>query len=532
MRTLRRVLIGLTLLLVLTVQARPDDPAPGTAIEKAVDVFIAAALKDANITPAPRADDATLIRRLMLDLVGRIPTPAETQAFVASKDANKVAALVDRLLASSGYARHSAHEFNALLMAGTRGNIREYLTAAFAENRPWDRIFRELIVPDEKDPKQKQAGEFLRTRITDLDKTTSEVSSAFFGVNISCARCHDHPLVSDWKQDHFFGMKTFLNRTFDNGGFLAEREYGKVKFKTVKGQDRVAGYMFLTGKALTEVVPDDPSQEMQKKEKERFETFKKNKQAPPPPKNSGRAKLLEVSLQPEQRGFFARSIVNRLWARFMGAGLVQPLDQMHSANPASHPELLDWLAEDLVQHNYDLKRLVRGLVLSNTYARSSRWDRGDSPQGNLFAVARVKPLSPQQLAVSLRLATTDPGTLATDTEKKLESLETGASGFASLIEQPGDNFQISVSEALLFSNGDRIQKEFLTEGGLVGKLAKIADPKELVTTAVQSILCRPPTTAEVTAFTAYLLKRSDRKVEACRQLVWAMITSGEFRFNY
>jgi hypothetical protein len=541
---LRRTFPALALLLLAAFLGRADNnpapvPPPATPIEKAIDFFIDAKIKEANATPAARADDANLIRRLTLDLVGRIPTVAETTAFVESKDPAKVNQLVDRLLASSGYARHQASEFNALLMAGTRGSIREYLVAAFAENRPWDRIFRELILPNESDAKQKQAGEFLRQRVTDLDRTTSDISAAFFGVNISCARCHDHPLVSDWKQDHFFGLKAFLNRTFDNGGFLAEREYGKVKFKTVKGQEKVAGYMFLTGTGLTEAIPDDPPADVQKKEKEQFDNFKKNKQVPPTPKNSGRAKLVEVALQPGQRDFFARSIVNRLWARFNGFGLVQPLDQMHSANPPTHPELLEWLANDLIEHGYDLKRLIRGIVLSQTYARSSRWDKGDAPSRDLFAVARVRPLTPSQLATALRLATTDPATLGADLksdelEKKLEGLEASAAGFASLIEQPSENFQISVSEALLFSNGDRIQKEFLLDSGdrLIGRLKGIADPKELIELAIRTTLSRKPTDDEVRVMTEYLAKRADRKAEACRQIVWALVTSAEFRFNY
>jgi hypothetical protein len=542
MRMLRHAFLGLSVLVAGVALGRPDNPAllpPATPIEKAIDHFVDAQLKEASVVPAPRADDANLIRRLTLDLVGRIPTVAETRAFVDSNDPAKLAQLVDRLLASPGYVRHQASEFNALLMAGTRGSIRDYLLTAFAENRSWDRIFREVMLPNETEAKQKNAGEFLRQRITDLDKATSDVSVAFFGVNISCARCHDHPRVDDWKQDHFFGLKTFLGRTFDNGGFLAEREYGKLKFKTVKGQEKVARYMFLTGTVIDEAIPDDPSADAMKKEKEQFENFKKNKQPPPLPKNSGRAKLVQLALEPGQRDFFARAIVNRLWARLMGYGFVQPLDQMTSANPPSHPELLEWLANDLIEHGYDLKRLIRGMVLSQTYARSSRWDKGEVPKRELFAVARVRPLTPTQLAASLRLATTDPATLGPEIprpelEKKIEGLETTASGFATLIEQPGEDFQISVSEALLFSNGDRIQKEFLADTGdrLVGRLKQINDPKELVETAVRTVLSRSPSAEETQALMAYIARRPDRKAEACKQIVWALVTSAEFRFNY
>src|SRR5262249_28269551 len=129
---------------------------------------------------------------------------------------------------------------------------------------------------------------------------------------------------------------------------------------------------------------------------------------PAPPKFSLRAKLVELALAPEQREFFARAIVNRTWHRLFGRGLVMPLDQMHSANPASHPELLQWLARDVVEHGYDLRRLIRGLVLSQAYARSSRWEGEEIPQDKFFAVAQIRALTPMQMAMGLRLAGSDP----------------------------------------------------------------------------------------------------------------------------
>src|SRR5262249_62414404 len=118
---------------------------------------------------------------------------------------------------------------------------------------------------------------------------------------------------------------------------------------------------------------------------------KKNKTLRPTPKFSARARLVEVALQPGECDYFARAIVNRLWFRFLGHGLVMPLDQMHAANPASHPDLLDWLARDLVEHRYDLRRLVRGIVLSKAYSRRSRWGGESPPRPQQLALARVPP---------------------------------------------------------------------------------------------------------------------------------------------
>jgi hypothetical protein len=539
MRTSRLALAVIFALSSPPVLFAADDLLPADKpIEEAIDHYVDARLQEAKVTPAPLADDATLIRRLTLDIVGRIPTVAETQAFARSADPDKRVKLVDRLMASPGFVRHQATEFDAMLMEG-KGSVRDYLLRALADNRPWSQIFRELVVADETDPKLKGAAEFLKPRLTDLDKLTNDVSAIFFGVNISCARCHDHPKVDDWKQDHFFGMKSFFNRTFDNGGFVAEREVGLVKFKTKKGQDKQAQLMFLTGKVIADPTVREGTAEEQKKEKELFEEFKKKKQAPPAPRFSARAKLVETALEPEQRDYFARAIVNRLWYRMYGSGLVMPLDQMHSANPPSHPELLDWLARDTVDHNYDLRRMIRGLVLSKTYARSSRWHDDKPPRASLFAVAQVRPLTPMQLATSLRLATTDPASLPDtlkpeDFEKRIEGVEGSSRGFASLIEQPRDDFQISVMEALLFSNGDRIQKEYLAEGGdrLLSRLKQINDPKEVVETAVRAVFCREPTAEEIKLLTGYLERKTDRPLEGRRQLIWALVSSAEFRFNY
>jgi hypothetical protein len=248
---------------------------------------------------------------------------------------------------------------------------------------------------------------------------------------------------------------------------------------------------------------------------------------------------VEVALQPGERDFFAKAIVNRVWYRLFGQGLVMPLDQMHSANPPSHPELLDWLARDTAAHGYDLRRLIRGLVLSGAYARDSYWNAQESPRPSLFAVALVRPLTPMQLASSLRLATVDPASLPVDFqseafEKRIEALEQGARSLATSFTTSSGDSQIGVSEALLFSNGKRITQEVLADGPdrLVGRLKQIAGRPELIDLAVRNVLSRPADDDELRALGAYLGQRTDRPDDACQQLVWALLTGSEFRFNH
>ena len=113
------------------------------------------------------------------------------------------------------------------------------------------------------------------------DRLTSEVSSLFFGVNVSCAKCHDHPRVKDWKQDHFYGMKSFFGRTFEAGDFVGERDYGLVKFKTTQGVEKPAQFLFLTGRVVEVPGGNEPSKEERKREKQQLDEAKKKKKAPP-----------------------------------------------------------------------------------------------------------------------------------------------------------------------------------------------------------------------------------------------------------
>jgi len=529
-----------------SAQESPTAPvAPSATIERAIDHYISAGFKAASVNPAAQLDDSMFARRLWLDLVGRIPTSSELQAYLDAKAPDKRAATIAGLQASLGYVRHQVAQFDVMMMPSNGGrreaSIQNYLTQAVTENRGWDRIFRELMQPDQSEAARKGntgPGEFLRSRLADADKLANEVSVLFFGVNVSCAQCHDHPLVEDWKQDHFFGMKTFLIRTYDAGGFVGEKEFGLVKFKPTKGPERKAAMMFLNGKPIEdpnvrEATPDEAKAE---REKDKSRGDKKATVAPAAPKSSARGKLVEIALnQPPESDYFSRNIVNRIWERMLGRGLVNPLDQMHSENKASHPELLDWLARDFRNHNYDIKRLIRGIALSQTYSRSSKWESESLPNPALFAVARLKPLTPMQYATSLKIAATDPESFARlkpeEFDKRMEGIEGSARGLAPMFAQPGEDFQVGVNEALLFSNSDRITREVIADNGLLSRLKELKDPAKQIPVLVRTIHNREATAAETEAIANYLARRNDRPVEALRQVIWALLAGAEFRFN-
>ena len=508
------------------------------SIAETVDHYIGLKLQAAKIEPTAEATAPNLIRRLTLDLVGRIPTAAEARKYSNSTDADKRNILVDRLIASDAFVRHQANEFDAFLMTGTNASVRDYLLTAFQSRRGWNDMFRDMLIADQTS-EFKSAIEFVKRRIRDTDKLANDVSVVFFGVNVSCAKCHDHPLVPDWTQDHFYGMKSFFSRTFQNGDFVGERDYGVVKFRTIAGEERLARPMFLTGRIIDEPEAPKLSAEEKKQEKAELERLKKDKKPPPPPKFSRRAKLAEIALQSPDNEYFSRAIVNRIWYRLFGHGLVMPLDQMHPRNEPSHPLLMEWLARDLVDHDYDLTRLIRGMVMSEVYSRTSLWWADNRPTPDLFAVASVRPLTPYQYASALRLASSSPvrfsdNVSAEVTASRLESLENSARGLAGKFEQPGEDFQVSVTEALLLSNSEAVTNELLRDSGdsLVGVLKKMKDSQTVVETAVWNVLSRAPTDDERKILGDFYTRHGDDRLKASQQLVWSLLTSSELRFNY
>jgi len=212
----------------------------------------------------------------------------------------------------------------------------------------------------------------------------------------------------------------------------------------------------------------------------------------------------------------------------------------HGDNPASHSDLLEWLTRDLIAHQFDLRRLVRGIVLSKTYARSSEWTvSSEPPAADLFAVALVRPLSPRQYALSLRIASSSPETYHPEVggeewQKRRDELERSAEGFANQFEQPGENFQVAVDEALLFSNNPQFTDDYLRDSNdrLIGAMKQQSDRNTQIAMAYWATLSRAPTATETSVCDQYLAKRETDPTAGLRQTVWALLASPELRFNH
>ena len=244
----------------------------------------------------------------------------------------------------------------------SRAAWEEFLRTAVNENRPYDVFIRDMLSNDGSDPKTRAAAKFLLDRDLDPTSVTRDLSRVFLGRNIQCAQCHDHPLIDDYKQEHYYGIQAFLSRSylFPNAqaatAVIAEKAEGDVNFTSVfdknKKQHTIAPKMPF-GKEITET---------------RAAKGKEYKVAPaanvrPIPAYSRREKLAAAMTSPDNTAF-ARNAVNRIWAMMMGRGIVDPVDMDHGSNPPSHPEVLDLLAQEFVAHKYDVKWLIREISLS------------------------------------------------------------------------------------------------------------------------------------------------------------------------
>jgi len=510
-----------------------------------IDHYVQEPLDRYGIEPAPIADWQTVLRRTSLDLAGRIPTAAEFEWAERLPEAERRLAIVEHLMSLSDFDFHLRNSLDELLLANNphNGEFRDYLLWAVRSRRPWDHIFRDLMAARSSDGPEKGAVHFLRSRVRQLDDLTNDTAILFFGVNVACAKCHDHPLVDQWQQDHFYGMQAFFSRTFmTRRNVITERPFGSVKFKSTAGEDKTASFTFLTGAAAEDKSPTFSDDERKQLE-EQLRKMEQNENAGYVlfPDFSPRQELVELALKDAEDRFFAKNIVNRTWQRLMGLGLVDPPDQMHAANPPSHPELMDWLTRDLVEHRYDLRRLVRGIVLSDAYARSSRWASSDTPPApSTFALAATKPLTPRQLATSLLVAArapqTDPLDAGADDSpwvRLRNDLENQAGGWVREFEYPTDPFQVAVDEALFFSNNERVQNDLLRDANdwLVGRLKATESDEELIRTLWIHVLTRQPDDEELATAQAWLSRDATERFDSIRSLTWALLAGPEARFN-
>ena len=527
-----RTILGFVTTLVLLGSASAQ-----TKLSKEIDRLVQEKLDQAKIPASPRADDAEFLRRVYLHLTGVIPAVDETRGFLADPSADKRIKLVDKLLTGDGYARHMTNLFDALLMDRRpdkhvkRPEWREFLQRSFAENKPYDQFVREILSADGADPKNRAPAKFYLDRDGEPNVLTKDISRLFLGMNLHCAQCHDHPLVDAYKQDHYFGVLAFLNRSYvftDKATKLAvyaEKADGDVTFQSV--------FVPKVTKNTLPRIPDGKELQEPKFEKGQEYVAPVAKGERGIPKYSRRAQLAE-QLTSTDNPRFARAAVNRFWFFLMGRGIVDPVEYDHPANPPSHPELLDMLMNEFIASKYDVKALVRAIVLTDAYQRSSEMPKGQTADPKTFAAAAIRPLTPEQFAWSLMQAT---GMIAAE-KTNANDAKLAAPIVALFGTQPGEpafsqEFEATLDQTLFLANGNTL-RDWLSArpGSLIARLSSLKDADAVADELYLSVLTRPPTPVERKEVIDYLARRVADRLAAQQDLAWALLTSAEFRFNH
>ena len=517
--------------------------------------------KQADGELAQVSSDAEFLRRIYLDLNGIIPTYEETVAFLDDRDKNKRTKLIDILLNDSRYAVRMREAVTVMLLERRIGTTtpvtkwNQFLESAFSKNKPWDQVVREIITADAGNEETYGSLKFFTaTGRTVHDQMTQDVARLFLGMNIHCAKCHDHPSVDDYKQSDYFGLLAFLNQTKtakhtgDNKTYLVEGvSTGKLEFQSVFEPDT----KHHVGPRLPGLVENDVHV---------FESGDEFEQDPKDglpgiPKFRPRM-LLAQQLASSENKQFVQNSVNRFWYLIMGRGLVHPLEMIHSDNPPSHPELLELLSAEFANSGFDVKHLIREIVLSDSYQRSSQLAEDETEQScppESYKVAISKGLTPEQAAWSIMRATgvlaemqnakPDPDTTFSfkdyinDRIPAPSNLQDTMTLFVSVFGSPPGvaevEFQPSMGQALFLMN-EKLILEWLKprEGRLIRKLEMIEDDAQVAKELYVTVYSRYPTAEEAAVVAEFLEGNSQRRTDAIAEFAWAMITSAEFRLNH
>jgi hypothetical protein len=502
------------------------------ALAAKIDRLIADRWADAGAKPAPLADDAEFLRRVSLDVAGRIPSVAETRAFLADKSPDKRLKAVERLLEGPAYVNHFASVWQALLVPEDNAanfQLRFFMPAfeawlrkQFADNVPYDRLVRELITARvANDPNTQQflraggGGEpsplaFYMAKDVKPEELAAATSRLFLGVKLECAQCHNHPFAK-WSRQQFWEYAAFfagLQKQGD-GFFTPVRDRNDRREIAIPNSTQVVQASFLDGK----------------------EPQWKYKVGP-------RVTLAEWMTAPDNP-YFARAAANRLWSVFFGLGIVEPVDDLGDDNAQpSHPELLNELARQFVASGFDIKFMVKAITLSRAYQLTSAQTDPSQEDPRLFAHMAVKGLTAEQLFDSLSLAT---GYRETRFPNQPFVINNGTprSEFVSKFgshDKPTE-VQTSILQALALMNG-----KFVADATNVERseaLAAIADAPFLDTAGRLEALylaavSRKPTADELDRLVKYVNGGGPKHntKTALADVFWALLNSSEFILNH
>ncbi|MFM2142293.1 MAG: hypothetical protein RLZZ476_837 [Verrucomicrobiota bacterium] len=499
-----------------------------------VDDLVFAKLKTIGIPPSEIADDGTFIRRVTLDIAGRLPTASEMKDFMASKDANKRTALVDRLLESPDYAEFFANKWSALLRnqrtqpVYARGTYLfwQWIRDSIADNKPYDQFVREVVAA---------AGDIDHSppvawyrQVKEQKQQMEDVAQLFLGTRMQCAQCHHHPFEK-WSQQDYYGFAAFFANVARKPSAFTGEEFiynkrGIAQTQNIRTKEQVMPTS-LGGSALKLKPEQDP-----------------------------RVSLAEW-MRAKDNPFFAHTLVNRYWKHFFNRGLVEPEDDMRETNPPVNPELLSALAADFIKSGYDLKKLIRTIATSTTYQLSAVPNAHNAKDRQNFSRYYPKRLNAEVLYdavntlldVETNFAGQAPGTRAVALPDNSYNQSTY---FLSVFGRPDSSSacecertqEASLAQSLHLLNAADIQTQLARGNGRADMLTKDTRPDDdKITDLYHIALSRDPNADEVKFARSHLEKKTKSKTgdeafkgkrEAYEDILWALLNTKEFLFNH
>ena len=496
--------------------AIPDFP---TTTE--VDRHAVAKWKKLGLKPSPLADDATFLRRITIDLCGRLPTAEEVKSFLADTANDKRAKLAERLLESPDYPAYFAMKWGGILrnsnLAGAEQAsyaFHNWIKDSIARNRPYDEFVRGVVAASGEWQDAPAINWYWQNRDDPLHMVTADVAQVFLGIRLQCAKCHHHP-YERWGQADYYGLAGFFTR-LGRKNFGEPPPYFASATPTTGEKDPLTGKVpepkYLDGIAPKFSSEDDP-----------------------------RHALVDWMAKPENP-FFAKAMVNRLWGHFLGRGLYHEVDDLRETNPPSNPELLDYLAKEFIAHKFDTKHLIRTIVNSRVYQLSSTpTDQNKYDQQN-FARYYARRLPAE---VFLDAVNTTCGTKGNFNGMSIHAraVDLPHEGFGSYFLDTFDrpkrvtvcecerSSSATLGQVLLLANSEEIENKI---GDGNGRMARFIKDKTPAKQAIEEIYLvsfgRNPTTTEINRSLAHIQQSKDPK-KGLEDVMWAILNSKEFMFN-
>ncbi len=511
---------------------------------KHLDRHIDLVLNREGIKPSKQASDSEFLRRIYLDMTGTIPTPKEVLDFTDDGSQYKRSEKIDELIESSEFVEYWTNIWVNWLIGrrddadDRRIGLTAWVHEALNTNMPYNKFVSELITAD-GELKDNAAGNYVLRYERSPVFLTSHTSRLFLGLPMQCAECHDHK-TETWLQKDFYGIAAFFTG-------IQREEKGMIKGKDMIGDEKEMENYLITNSPKEERAMYVDS--MQESVTPRFldgtdytgELIKKRH-------------ALAEWMTAETNPFFSKAIVNRIWKHFMGRGFVEPVDGFGDENRPTNPELLTWLAEDFVIHGYDLQHLMRTILNTNAYQRSSETNQSNKDDHIYYSHAYMKPLSAEQFFYAMLRATDFERLQKIRMDSMQQQGEDRENMFRSIEYKKRDHlkkflflldngemeeieaFNGTVPQALMMINGQMVNDsaDYKKHGTFVNYvLDNWRDTNKRVEYMYLTVLSRKPTAKEQTFFQRYLDRSLYRNKElAYEDLYWALLNSAEFSLNH